>query len=152
MNRPNNNIWEFQSSLSRRLLLWSIISVLGGLILQISRSLFTRGMGIQFSAWGLIDAMIAVLGDRAAKKRATQLADPQAKDIIDRESHKLYKLLLVNTGLDVGYILGGSALSLTKGKSDPSWRGHGIGIIIQGTFLFIFDLVHMLLIGRKIRD
>ena len=151
MNRPNDNIWEFQSSLSRRLLLWSMVSIIGGLILQIPRSRFTSGMGIQFSAWGLIDAIIAIFGDWAAKKRAAQLADPLASDITELESRKLYKVLLVNTGLDAGYMLGGSALTLTKGKTDPGWRGHGIGIIIQGAFLFIFDLVHVLLIGRKSR-
>ena len=152
MNKPYVNIWEFQSNLSRHLLLWSIISIFGGLILQIPRSRITNGIGIQSSAWGLIDAIIAIFGDRAAKQRAAQLVDPLAKDIVDRESHKLYKILLVNTGLDVGYMLGGSALALTKGKNDPGWRGHGIGIIIQGAFLFIFDLVHMLLIGRKCRE
>jgi hypothetical protein len=152
MNKSNDHIWEFQSNLSRRLLLWSIISIFGGLILHIPRNRFANGMGIQFSAWGLIDAIIAILGDRAAKKRFAQSPDPLAKEIIDRESHKLYKILLVNTGLDVGYMLGGSALSLTKGKSDSGWRGHGIGIIIQGAFLFFFDLFHTLMIGRKIRD
>ena len=149
MKRPKDNIWEFQTSLSRRLLLWSIISIFGGLILYIPRNRFANGMGIQFSAWGLIDAIIAIFGERAAKKRFAQLPDPQADEIVDRESQKLYKILLVNTGLDVGYILGGSAVTLTKGKTDSGWRGHGIGIIIQGAFLFIFDLVHMLLIRRK---
>jgi hypothetical protein len=128
-----------------------MISIFGGLILQIPRSRFSNGIGIQFSAWGLIDAIIAVFGERAAKKRAAQLPDPLSSEITDRESRKLYKVLLVNTGLDVGYMLGGSAVTLTKGKTDPGWRGHGIGIIIQGAFLFFFDLVHMLLIGRKFR-
>ena len=152
MKKPKHNIWAFQTNLSRRLLLWSMISIFGGLILQIPRSRFTSGMGIQFSAWGMIDAIIAVIGERTAKKRVASLPDPLAKDIVDRESHKLYKILLVNTGLDIGYMLGGSAISLTKGKSDPGWRGHGIGIIIQGAFLFFFDLVHMLLIGQKFRN
>ena len=151
MNKPIDNIWDFQSNLSRRLLLWSIISIFGGMVLQIPKNRFVSGMGIQFSAWGLIDAIIAIFGERAAKKRAAQLPDPLISEIVDSESHKLYKILLVNTGLDVGYMLGGSAVSLTKGKIDPGWRGHGIGIIIQGAFLFIFDLVHLLLIGRKIR-
>ena len=151
MKKPKHNIWAFQTSLSRRLLLWSMISIFGGLILQIPRSRFTNGMGIQFSTWGMIDAIIAVIGERTAIKRAASLPDPLAKGIVDRESQKLYKILLVNTGLDIGYMLGGSAISLTKGKSDPGWRGHGIGIIIQGAFLFFFDLVHMLLIGQKFR-
>ena len=126
-----------------------MVSIFGGLILQIPKSRLASGMGVQFSAWGMIDAIIAVFGDRSAKLRAAQLPDPLANEIIDRESQKLHKILLVNTGLDVGYMLAGSALALTKGKNDPGWRGHGIGIIIQGAFLFIFDLVHMLLIGLK---
>ena len=151
MNKPVDHIWEFQSKLSGRLLLWSMISIFYGLILHFPRNSFANGMGIQFSAWGLIDAIIAVFGDRAAKKRAAQLPDPLANEIIESESQKLYKILLVNTGLDVGYMFGGSTLALTKGKNDPGWRGHGIGIIIQGAFLFIFDLTHLLLIRRKFR-
>ena len=33
-----HNIWAFQTSLSRRLLIWSMISIFGGLLLQIPRS------------------------------------------------------------------------------------------------------------------
>ena len=152
MNRRNYNIWEFQSSLSRRLLIWSFVSMVIGVILQTPRDRFTGGLGKQFAAWGLIDAMIAIFGERTAKKRATQLTDPLATNIMEHESRKLHTLLLINTGLDVGYIIGGTTLALTKGKNDPGWRGHGIGVIIQGAFLFFFDLIHTLKIEREFRE
>ena len=145
------NIWKFQSNLSRRLLAWSFLSMLIGVLLQTRRARFTRGLGQQFAGWGLIDAMIAIFGERVSKKRAALLTDPLALDITERESRKLRKILLINTGLDVGYAVGGAALVLTKGKSDPGWRGHGFGVIIQGSFLFFFDLFHALIVGQRLR-
>jgi hypothetical protein len=136
------NIWQFQSNLTRRLLIWSFLSMIGGALLQISRNGFLRGMGVQFTAWGLIDALIAVFGDQAAKKRATQLRDPMAPEVIRSEIQKLRKILWVNSGLDMGYVSGGAAMALIKGKNDDSWRGHGIGVVLQGAFLLIFDLFH----------
>ena len=136
------NIWQFQKQLSLRLLIWSVFSMVFGALFALRRDKFSRGLGGQFAAWGLIDALIALFGARTAQKRQAQLEDPLAPEVVTRESHNLRRLLLVNTALDVGYMTGGAALALTKGKTNPGWRGHGLGIIIQGAFLFVFDLFH----------
>ena len=136
------NIWKFQSQLTRRLLIWSFFSMLAGGILQIPRQPFARGLGQQFAAWGFVDALIAAFGNQAAGKRFAQLLDPLAPEVTATETQKLRKILWINTGLDVGYMAGGAALALTKGQANPGWRGHGIGVIIQGAFLFFFDLFH----------
>jgi hypothetical protein len=59
-----------------------------------------------------------------------------------REALKLRRLLWINAGLDVIYIVGGVGLALTLGTRNTRWYGHGVGIIVQGAFLLVFDLVH----------
>ncbi|PWH12138.1 MAG: hypothetical protein DDG60_14705 [Anaerolineae bacterium] len=59
-----------------------------------------------------------------------------------QERARLAKILWLNTGLDVLYVAAGVALIVTLGRSNLFWRGGGWGIIIQGGFLFFFDVVH----------
>ncbi|MDR9416055.1 MAG: hypothetical protein RI564_07215 [Gracilimonas sp.] len=54
----------------------------------------------------------------------------------------LDKILLLNTGLDVGYMATGAWLwerGIRKGT--PRLEGYGKSLILQGAFLFAFDLV-----------
>jgi hypothetical protein len=132
-------IWAFQEVLSRRLRLWALLSLLGGVFLHYSSGLFWRGFGIQALAWGAIEAAIAVVGERHAHR---QSALPSTLEQRANEAQRLRRLLWLNTGLDVLYVAGGLALALTLGARDPSWRGHGWGIVAQGGFLFLFDLFH----------
>lgn len=127
------SIFEFQRKLSRRLLIWSGLSAAASLPLILDTWKPYRDMGGQFLAWGAIDAIIAIAGQRASDKKQAEGADPQ------QEAKKLRRLLWINTGLDVFYVAGGiHLLQREKGK----WRGHGAGIIVQGAFLFFFDLIH----------
>jgi hypothetical protein len=103
-----------------------------------------RGMGIQFLAWGVIDLMIAGFGAVATRRRRSKLTPAELVSTQPRERANLAKLLWVNTGLDVLYVIGGLTLAYTLGASNPFWRGGGWGIVIQGGFLFFFDLFHAL--------
>jgi hypothetical protein len=61
----------------------------------------------------------------------------------------LSRVLWINTGLDVGYVAGGVALATTKGRRGANrhfWQGTGWGIVLQGGFLLLFDLIHALLL------
>ena len=142
------NIWQFQQTLVRRLLAWSGVSIAAGLGLQFGGP-FWRGVGAQAISWGLIDAGIAWFGRRSAQRRQARLPDPPTPVQITQETRNLRRLLWVNTGLDVFYMLTGLALIRTRGKTDQTWRGHGWGIILQAAFLFLFDLIHALLIPGK---
>ena len=42
-------------------------------------------------------------------------------------------------------MLGGFIFARTKGAADEKLRGQGWGIVLQGLFLFKFDLIHALL-------
>lgn len=135
-------IWDFQDLLSRRLLLWSTLSVAGGLLLLALGDAFWRGFGVQAVAWGVIDAAIALFGQRsAARQRAASRGDARA---VGRVAANLRRLLWLNTGLDVLYVAGGVLLVYTLGRTDLFAEGNGWGVILQGGFLLIFDLLHAL--------
>lgn len=138
----NSHIWQFETTLTNRLLVWSILSVLFGLAACFASDNFLRGFGIQGVAWGLIDFAIAFLGAKSAARRKST-ADP--KD----EAFFIRKALRINFGLDVLYILGGFWVIQTY--SESFWQGTGWGIVLQGAFLFLFDLIHALRVPTEVK-
>lgn len=137
------NVWDFQATIVRRLLLWSGFSVVAGAA-QLLAGSFWRGVGIQAVAWGLIDAVIALAGGWLTRRRRARLSHPLAPDILTQQACNLRRLLWVNIGLDVLYVAGGILLALTLGATSSFWQGNGWGIVVQGGFLFFFDLTHAL--------
>jgi carboxylesterase len=140
-------IWDFQDALTRRLLLWSALSMVAGALLLAFGDAFWRGFGLQALVWGGVDAGIAFFGRRASEKR--RIAHLGGPSIVEREARSLRRLLWINTGLDVLYIAGGIVLIYTIGQSDAFAQGNGWGIVVQGGFLFVFDLLHALAVPRK---
>jgi hypothetical protein len=136
------DIWQFQTKLTRRLLVWSVFSMAAGLLMLLPPDPLWTGIGVQFLAWGAIDAAIAWFGARAARRRQAKLTSAEALEAQTPEARKLARLLWVNTGLDVLYVLGGVFLARSLGVADPFWFGTGLGIMVQGGFLFLFDWLH----------
>lgn len=59
------------------------------------------------------------------------------------EQYSLEKLLLFNAGLDIGYIATGFFLmerSKHVTRHSDKYKGYGQALILQGSFLFLFDL------------
>ncbi len=90
--------------------------------------------------WSAVNLCIATLGYFSTLK-----VDPSGWDTYQnvQEHYKIQKILLFNAGLDVGYMLGGAYL-MERGqrevKNAERLRGFGRSILIQGAFLFVFDL------------
>jgi hypothetical protein len=120
-------------------MIWAGGSVLFGLVALRTTQPFWRAFGTQSLAWGAIDAAIALGGQQVAERKQVA-ATPQVE--FD-QARQLRWLLWLNTGLDVFYVLGGAALHGTS-KGDASRKGHAVGIMVQGAFLFLFDLWHAL--------
>lgn len=99
---------------------WAVASVATGAGLA-SRSA-SRGFGRQTAAWGLVDGVIVAAGLLGRKRRGP--TDPV----------RLRRILLVNAGLDVGYVATGVGL-VRHGR----WRGDGWAVVVQGAFLLILD-------------
>lgn len=127
----------FQVRVSGRLLAWSIFSILSGM-LMLRRPVFWRKVGIQFISWGMIDALIAVGGQFASDKRLRDTSSEELPEQLRKDKRNLRIALWVNSGLDILYIWSG--LRWMRRGSDA--KGSGIGVIIQGLFLLVFDLYH----------
>ncbi len=92
------------------------------------------------TGWGGVNLGIATLGYLAATQ-----ADPTGFDAFAtvHEHYKMQKILLFNAGLDIGYMAGGLYLierSKNTANKPERLRGFGKSIVMQGAFLFAFDL------------
>ncbi|MDW8296765.1 MAG: hypothetical protein RMJ97_07755 [Raineya sp.] len=59
------------------------------------------------------------------------------------DHHQMQKILLFNAGLDIGYVMTGFFLrerAKTASKLPERLRGWGNSLILQGAFLFVFDV------------
>ena len=111
---------DVEQSLTRVLGAWAAASVAVGAALSARPA--TRGFGRQTAAWGAVDGAIAWVGAR--KRRTSGPTDPR----------RLRRVLLVNAGLDVGYLAAGAWL-----VRDGRWRGDGAAVLVQGGFLLLLD-------------
>ncbi len=138
--QQKETIWQFQSKVSQRLLVWSGVSTALGIVMS-AFGRFGRGMAGQFVGWAVVNAAIAIGGKFFTDQRKLQLALPDSPKEMMREANQLQRVLWINAGLDVLYMLGG-AWAMRSEK--PARRGMGLGIVLQGLFLLIFDIFHAL--------
>jgi hypothetical protein len=139
-------LWRFQQRLTGILLGWAAAGIGVGVALGRGGDPLRRGVGEQYVGWGVVNAMIAVIGRRGAMRQRSA-----APDDLAARKRTLSRLLWLNTGLDVLYVLGGRRLMRGRGATDTLWRGRGLGIVLQGGFLFFFDLLNALAL-RRVRE
>jgi hypothetical protein len=142
------NIWHFSEQVSSRLLRWNLLNILIGL-LMLPRRAFWRGLGSQALGWGLINSAIAVFGNEATRQRRLKLDDAHTVPRLQKESRNLRAILWINTVLDVVYMIGGWLMFRSAKREDGVKRGAGIGIMVQGGLLFIFDLIHARIVPKS---
>ena len=97
--------------------------------------------------WNTVNIGLAIPGYIKAKKGSPTLT--LAESI--RAQKKTEKIFLINTGLDVGYISSGFILRGLAKKSDSrqdQLNGFGNSLILQGGFLFVFDLTAFVIHNR----
>lgn len=87
--------------------------------------------------WNVVNLGLATAGYFGAKADLNQQLN-LAQSINDQ--HKIEQILVLNTGLDVGYMAAGLFLN-ERGlrKSSARLRGYGQSLILQGAFLLVFD-------------
>lgn len=142
-----HDAWHFNRTVTRNLLTWAAVSTIGGALLMLTRrdSAFARGVGMQAVGWAAVNALIGGIGNRAAAHREATLADAHTPARNLKEARSLSRLLWINAGLDVLYMLGGARFAAQK-PDDAARVGTGVGIIVQGAALCLFDIAHGLAI------
>ena len=136
------NIWGFDVLLTRRLFGWNVVNMAAGVVLARNADALWRGIGSQAVGWSVINFIIAIFGGSATQKRSLK-PDAFNPETLAKESRNLRRLLWINAGLDVGYMVGGWWYA-GREVARPFRRGMGVGIIIQGALLLVFDVIHAL--------
>ena len=92
--------------------------------------------------WGAINLALAGAGYLSARRAARLPALSRAESV--RAQLRTENLYLFNAGLDVAYLATGVYL-LEKGRNPTApgsadrWRGYGHSLLLQGSFLLLFD-------------
>jgi len=156
------NIWHFQRTVTNRLLSWAALSAaIGALTLLVRRGKtqddqYSQGVASQFLGWAAINAGIAVIGGQGTTKRQSDLTDAYAPERMRGEANNLHRLLWLNAAPDLAYMFGGGLLVhrfqnrrahlFARRTGSARMRGVGIGIMLQGAALFLFDVFHGLIV------
>ncbi|HEX8323415.1 MAG TPA: hypothetical protein VF595_05825 [Tepidisphaeraceae bacterium] len=114
-----------------------------------ARATFTHAVGWQFVIWGAIDAIFATMGvvQSIGTARRPIVAQTEADEFAAGE--KLLRSLQFNHRLNIAYLVTAALLlAWAVVLKSPSLAGHGAGVLLQGGFLFVFDLIY---IGRYAR-
>ncbi len=90
-------------------------------------------------AWNAVNLAIAGFGYYGSISASADLS--LTESIL--EQNKISKILLFNSALDLGYMLGGAYLMERSKNSDQKARLNGFGkaVIVNGAFLLIFDSI-----------
>lgn len=119
---------------------------------------FRRGFGLQTAAWGAINTGIAVVGLRSGSGPDPMEAargggeGPGLAAALEAEE-AWARILLLNLGLNAGYVLVGTALAIAAGhglRSPDAVRGHALAVVTQGAGLLVLDGVAWIASERRL--
>ncbi len=143
---PKRTIWDFAEDLPRWLIGWNVLNIAVGIVLSKDESPVRRGIATQNIGWGVINILIGLFGLVNTRRRKAKLDRPNAPDVLKKETNNLRNVLLVNIALDALYMVAGAR---TADTLNVYRRGIGIGIIIQGGLLLVWDIFLVLMIPSK---
>ena len=132
---------------------WSLGNIVSGVILK-SKNQGSESYFHQMNAlWNSVNLGIAAMGYLKSSKEQPK-SDPMTA--IEKQL-RLEKSLLFNTGLDLAYITAGAwMIERSKNQMDlqkmSQLRGYGKSLIVQGSFLFVFDACFYAIASRDSKD
>ena len=119
---------------------WAVANLLSSPVLASRTEGSTRYFHQMNGYWNTVNLVLAGVGYYSA---ATTDAALLTFSETVKAQHTLEKILLFNAGLDLAYIAGGFFLqerAKTTSKHQDRLKGFGRSLILQGAFLFVFDL------------
>jgi hypothetical protein len=123
---------------------WAVANISWGTIAASQTSGRVRAFHQMNAGWNLVNLAIAGAGYFSTKKAATRLNLAQTFS----EQKKMEKVLIFNAVLDLAYVTAGIWMMEYAKRPDvdsDNLTGFGQSLILQGGFLFAFDviMVHM---------
>lgn len=122
---------------------WALLNLAASGTLIFNSEGVDKNFHIMNTAWGAVNMAIAGFGYFGA------LDDPAGFGRYEtfNEQKFIEQFLLLNTGLDLAYVIGGFYLrerserfAVTNRNRYERFRGFGHSLILQGSFLLVFDL------------
>lgn len=99
--------------------------------------------------WNVVNVGIAIPGLLGTKKLARESVSFSK---VAQRQNKLENVYLFNAGLDVGYMATGWALfnfgNTKTGEMRLRFRGYGQSLVLQGGYLFVYDMIMFALLKR----
>ncbi len=137
---------RYQMRMMAQLLFWAGVSLGVGVPMLFSSGEWVRAFGGMTVAWALVNALIAIASLFSVRRKARQNA--RVETIAGWMRH-LLRLLWINAGLDVVYVLVGVGLIRWE-PTNPMVNGFGWAVILQGAFLLLFDTWHAVRLPRTV--
>lgn len=127
---------------------WAVLNLGAGTVGAALSEGRTRYFFIMNASWNVVNLGIAAFSlysNLTADIAGFTLAQSWAEYSSTRE------ILLLNAGLDVAYMMSGLFLRelSRRGNRADLWKGFGDALLIQGGFLFVFDVVLYLVHGQN---
>jgi len=117
---------------------WAILNIGVGLGAMRSTNGQTKYFHQMNALWNTINLGLGAVGYFTA---SSVLDVTTLGEVLDNQMN-FEKILLVNAGLDVGYIMTGFFLKeRALNKSSDRLRGFGNSLLLQGSFLMVFDIM-----------
>lgn len=119
---------------------WALLNMAFSPVLSARTSGHTKYFHQMNGYWNLVNAGLAGFGLLGLRGNGAELLE--YSDLLS-ETLRMEKILLFNAGLDIGYIMTGFFLrerSKNVEKNKDRFLGFGNSLILQGSFLFLFDL------------
>jgi hypothetical protein len=121
---------------------WAVSNILIGGIGMTKTGGSVRYFHQMNTAWNTVNLAIAGYGYYGLRNQSVNLSLAETIS----EFHSFEKILLFNAGLDVGYMaLGAFLWERGLRKESSRLKGYGQSLILQGGFLFSFDIILYLL-------
>lgn len=142
--------WTFLRGFLRGLLTWGGTGIVGGILLGLlARSDFWKQFGWQQAGWGAVDAALALGGWQQVETNLAAARAEAWQGDVHKEANRLWWILIVNGILDGFYVAGGAWLMRHPSEKR---QGMGAGIMVQGGFLLLWDMVNAVRVGQWLRE
>ena len=133
---------------------WAGANIVSGGIGYYQTSGDTRYFHQMNAFWNVVNLGIAVPGLISTYKKRT---DNLTFESVYKNQQKLQTIYLFNAGLDIGYMASGWALfnfgNNQTGEMRHRFRGYGQSLVLQGGYLFVYDMIMFALLkktGKKL--
>lgn len=149
------NIQNRQSNMAKTSMIslnsWAIGNITYGTIANFNSSGEAKYFHQMNAFWNVVNLGIGIPGIIGAYKKESPKT---LKEIYDYQ-HRIEKVYLINTGLDVAYIASGLALrnfgENKTGTSKVRLKGYGNAIMFQGGYLLLHDLAVLLMYKSNVK-